>query len=112
MRARPSRDELVGRLEAANLPCAVVQSLREALEGPFARERDLLVEVDDGRGSRRRVTRLPYRFSRSGTAPPRPAPRRGEHNAEVLREVLELDADRIRALVEAGVLLAPGPGED
>jgi crotonobetainyl-CoA:carnitine CoA-transferase CaiB-like acyl-CoA transferase len=112
MRARPSRAELVGRLEAANLPCAVVQSLREALDGPFARERDLLLEVDDGRGGRRRVTRLPYRFSRSGMAPPRPAPRRGQHNEEVLREVLELGAERIRALAEAGVLLAPGPGED
>ena len=112
MRGRPSREELVGRLEGANLPCAVVQSLREALEGPFGRERDLLLEVDDGRGGRRRVTRLPYRFSRSGMARPRSAPRRGEHNEEVLREVLELGAERIRALAEAGVLLAPGPGED
>jgi crotonobetainyl-CoA:carnitine CoA-transferase CaiB-like acyl-CoA transferase len=102
----------VAALEGANLPCAPVQSLREALEGAFGRERGLLVEVDDGRGGRRRVTRLPYRFSRSGTATARPAPRRGEHNAEVLREVLELGAERIHELTEAGVLLAPGPGED
>ncbi len=106
MRSRPSRDELVRELEGAKLPCAVVQSLREALEGPFARERELLFEVDDGRGGRRRVTRLPYRFSRSGMSTPRSAPRRGQHNAEVLREVLELGDERVRALEESGVLLA------
>jgi crotonobetainyl-CoA:carnitine CoA-transferase CaiB-like acyl-CoA transferase len=106
MRGRASREDLVRELEGAKLACAPVQSLREALEGPFARERDLLFEVDDGRGGRRRVTRLPYRFSRSGLSRPRSAPRRGEHNAEVLREVLELGGDRIRALEEAGVLLS------
>ena len=112
MSARPSREELVRRLEAASLPCAVVQSLREALEGPFAQERALLLEVDDGRGGRRRVPRLPYRFSRSSTLRPRSAPRRGEHNAEVLREVLELGVEQIRALEGAGVLLAAETGED
>jgi CoA:oxalate CoA-transferase len=112
MRDQASREELVGRLEGANLPCASVQSLREALEGPFAQERALLFEVEDGRGGRRRVTRLPYRFERSGMVRPRSAPRRGEHNAEVLHEVLELGAERVRALAEAGVLLASGPGED
>jgi crotonobetainyl-CoA:carnitine CoA-transferase CaiB-like acyl-CoA transferase len=52
------------------------------------------------------VTRLPYRFSASEVAARRPAPRRGEHNAEVLHEVLGLDAARVAALAAAGVLLA------
>jgi crotonobetainyl-CoA:carnitine CoA-transferase CaiB-like acyl-CoA transferase len=111
MAAQPSREALIGRLEAANLPCAPVRSLREALTGPFGSERELLFEVDDRRGGRRPVVRLPYRFSRTSLREGRPAPTRGEHNAEVLRELLGLDAEQIGALEAAGVLLAASPEE-
>jgi len=106
MAAQPSLEALLQRLEEAEIPCAPVVSLREALEGPRGRRRGLLVEVDDRRGGTRRATRLPYRFSRSEVRARRPAPRRGEHNAEVLRDVLGLDESRIVAYGAAGVLLA------
>jgi CoA:oxalate CoA-transferase len=106
MAAEESRGSLVAKLESARIPCAPVVTLREALEGPFAQERKLLVRVDDRRGGTRPVARLPYRFSAGEVRARRPAPKRGEHNAEVLREVLGLDAARVAELVAAGVLLA------
>jgi CoA:oxalate CoA-transferase len=106
MAAQPGREALLARLAAARIPAAAVVSLREALEGDFARERGLLERVDDRRGGTRPVVRLPYRFSDAGPAARRPAPRRGEHNAEVLREVLGYDEARIAALGAAGVLQA------
>lgn len=110
MAAQPSREALIHRLEAeANLPCAPVATLSEALTGPFAQERGLLLDVDDRSGGRRPVVRLPYRFSRSRVGAQRPAPYRGEHNAEIASELLGLDEDRIRALEAAGVLLAGSP---
>lgn len=110
MAAQASREALVRRLEDdANLPCAPVATLHEALTGAFAQERRLLLEVDDRRGGRRPVVRLPYRFSRSEVGAIRPAPYRGEHNAEVMRDVLRLDGARVRALEAAGVLLAGSP---
>jgi CoA:oxalate CoA-transferase len=110
MAAQPGRDALLRRLEAARVACAPVVSLREALTGPFARERELLMTVDDRRGGTRPVVRLPYRFTTSPVGPARPAPRRGEHNAEILREVLGYDADRIEALQAAGVLASEAGG--
>lgn len=106
MAAQPDRATLLERLAAARIPAAPVVSLREALEGPLAVERGLLAHVDDRRGGTRPVVRLPYRFSDATVAPRRPAPRRGEHNAEVLREVLGYDDARITALTGAGVLQA------
>lgn len=106
MAAQPDRETLLERLAAARIPAAPVVSLREALEGPFAAERGLLLRVDDRRGGTRPVVRLPYRFSDATVGPRRPAPRRGEHNAEVLREVLGYDDARIAALAGAGVLQA------
>ncbi len=104
MAAQPSRDVLIERLTAAKIPSAAVVSLREALTDSFARERELLLDVDDRRGGTRPVVRLPYRFSASRIGTERSAPRRGEHNTEVLREVLGYDAGRIDALVAANVL--------
>jgi crotonobetainyl-CoA:carnitine CoA-transferase CaiB-like acyl-CoA transferase len=106
MADQPSRDALVAALEGARVACAPVVTLREALTGPFARERALLRDTDDRRGGKRPMPRLPYRFSESEVAPRRPAPLRGEHGDEVLREVLGLDDARIAALRNAGALLS------
>ena len=106
MAAQPGRDVLVAELEGARIACAPVVTLREALTGAFAREREILVEVDDRRGGTRSMPRLPYRFSDTAVRASRPAPLRGEHNAEVMRERLGLDAARIAALEASGVLLS------
>jgi crotonobetainyl-CoA:carnitine CoA-transferase CaiB-like acyl-CoA transferase len=106
MAAQPSRKELVAALERERIPCASVVTLREALTGDFAREREILRDVDDRRGGTRRVARLPYRFSATEVRASRPAPRRGEHNREVLGELLDLSPDRIATLESAGVVLA------
>jgi len=110
MAAQPSRDALVAALGRARIACAPVVTLREALSGDFGRERAIVREVDDRRGATRPVTRLPYRFSASRVGAPRAAPWRGEHNAEVLRELLGLDGARIESLRAAGVLLEEPPG--
>jgi CoA:oxalate CoA-transferase len=104
MASRPSATVVLEELEAAGLAAAQVQSLHEALTGPLAKERDLLVEVDDRRGGRRPVVRGPWRFTGETCPVRRPPPCRGEHNEEVLREVLGYDEARIRALHESGVL--------
>ena len=108
MAAQPSREALVAALERERIPCASVVTLREALTGDFAREREILRDIDDRRGGTRPVTRLPYRFSGTEVRASRPAPRRGEHNREVLRELLALSPDRIATLESAGVLLSWG----
>jgi len=106
MASQPDRETLLAQLAGAKIPAAAVVSLREALDGRFAEERRLLVQVDDRRGGTRPVVRLPYRFSQATVEARRPAPRRGEHNVEVLRDVLGYDAARIAALGAAGVLQA------
>jgi CoA:oxalate CoA-transferase len=106
MAAQPGREALLAQLAAARIPAAPVVSLREALTGSFAAERGLLVDVEDRRGGTRPVVRLPYRFASTPVGAARPAPRRGEHNAEVLGDVLGYDAARIAVLAAAGVLQA------
>jgi len=106
MAAHESREALLARLAEAGIACAPVATLREAMTGELAQERDLLSWVDDRRGGTRPVVKPPARFSASPNRVRGPAPQRGEHNEEVLREVLGYAPTRIRELLEAGVLSA------
>ncbi len=54
----------------------------------------MVVEVDDRAGGTRPVVQSPYRFSEAEAGIRRPAPWKGEHNAEVLLEWLGADTSR------------------
>jgi CoA:oxalate CoA-transferase len=107
MAAQPSRQALLDKLAEAGIACAPVVPLADALTGDLARERELLVEVDDRRGGTRPVVRSPARLSASGNHIRGPAPRCGEHALEILREVLGYDESRLRGLRESGALVEP-----
>ena len=102
------RPSLLAALDRANLAWGDVRSTSEALESPTVRHRGTVVEIDDRVGGTRRVIQSPYRFSRSESGVGGPAPRRGEHNAEVLAEWVGLDEATVDGLVEARVLLDEG----
>jgi CoA:oxalate CoA-transferase len=94
------RDALKVAIDATGLAWADVRSHDDA----FARAR--VADVDDRGGGQRKVIQSPYRFSDAEAGIRRPAPYRGEHNAEVLREWLGMSADDVKGLVAAGALSA------
>jgi CoA:oxalate CoA-transferase len=100
------RESVFTVLKTAGLPWGVLKTPEEALASPTARHRGVVAEVDDGAGGTRGVVQLPYRFRDSETGVRGRSAALGEHNAEVLREWLALDGDRIDRLASAGVLRA------
>lgn len=111
MKAQSSREAILGKLGKAGIACSPVLPMREALESELSRERDLLVEVDDRRGGKRPLVKPPARFSESENAIRGSAPTRGEHNREVLADLLGYDAAHIDRLERAGVISASDPSE-
>jgi CoA:oxalate CoA-transferase len=95
-----SRADLTAALEKANLAWADVRTHDDA----FSRAR--AAEIDDRGGGVRRVIDSPYRFSGASAGIRRPAPYRGEHNADVLADWLGLDAAAVAALTTSGALAA------
>ncbi len=104
MAQHASAEALFEALAEAGLAAAPVLSLPEAVSGEIARERGLLVEVDDRRGGSRPVVRPAARFSASRNSVRGPAPRLGEHADEVLRDLLGYDEARLRTLRASGAL--------
>lgn len=77
--------EWLRRLDAAGVPCAPVQSVREALAAPAVRERGGIWEMQGTTYGRVETVASPLRLARTPPALRRGAPALGEHTAEVER---------------------------
>jgi CoA:oxalate CoA-transferase len=95
---------LTTALEKAGLAWGRVRSSQSLLDSPTVRTRGVAVEIDDGAGGKRRVVRMPYRFSSGDAGVRGPAPRLGEHNREVLAEWGGFAVAEIDALVANGTV--------
>jgi CoA:oxalate CoA-transferase len=91
------RAALLAQLESAGVAWGELRTSEQVYADPA-----LSVPVP---GSERRVLGLPYAFSAAQPAVVRPAPTRGQHNAEALADWLGLDERAVARLIAAGVLI-------
>ncbi len=102
----PSIAEALKRLEAAGVPCARVQAIREVVNDPQIAARGMIVEMEHPVAGKVRLPNLPFHFSKADVSPRRPAPLLGQHNHEVLKGLLGYPDAQVRELEQAGVLYA------
>jgi crotonobetainyl-CoA:carnitine CoA-transferase CaiB-like acyl-CoA transferase len=102
-------DTFEAALGNGRLAVGQMRALRDVVDADWVRERGALVDVGDPDSGPLQLPRSPFRFSAAsaGTAG-RPA-WQGQHNREVLREVLALPDDAIDALERDGVLVQRPP---
>ncbi|MEL6984630.1 MAG: CoA transferase, partial [Actinomycetota bacterium] len=111
MQTFPSDKALLDHFEAHRIPAAPVVDPADAHEDPWFWERGVLATVEDPVHGPMRVPGFPIHGSnvaRRDQEPP--APLLGEHNAEVLTEVLGWNVERIAELVESAVLQSSDQG--
>ncbi len=101
--ARERRD-LVTQLHRAGVTAAPVADARDMAEDAFLEARGFWAELDHREVGRRRYPGLPIHLSATPATYRLGAPCLGEHNREVLMEVLGFPASRVDELEEAGVL--------
>lgn len=101
---QPSRDAAVAALSAERVPVAPVLDIAEALATPHLRQRRTLRTVSDERLGELEVPGVPIKFSEFPDELDLYASGLGQHNEEIVTEVLGWNTERYAALVEAGVL--------
>jgi len=107
LKSFPDRDSLIAKLNEVNLAWGDVFAHTEVLDKQRSIEaRQILTEVDDRDGGRRRVTNTPYKFSDADAGVRGAAAYRGEHNYDALTDWLGMAPSEIDALHDAGALLA------
>ncbi len=96
--------EVIAALEAERVPCGPVLSPTDAMKHPHFIERGVVREVADPLAGNVMIPAFPIRSS--DPLPDRPliAPALGEHNQEVLGDLLGLDDKMILALEADGVI--------
>jgi len=100
---RRTTTEWVDRLLAAGVPAGPIYSMREVMEDPQVRHREMVIELEHPRAGRIRVNGVPVKLSDTPGAVTSPPPMLGEHSEAVLRE-LGCAAEEIAALRREGVI--------
>ncbi len=80
-------DYWVERLEQAGVPAGPVRNMREMLDDPQTRAREMVITVDHPVAGEVQALGLPVKFSNGNGVTRRGAPLYGEHTREVLREM-------------------------
>jgi crotonobetainyl-CoA:carnitine CoA-transferase CaiB-like acyl-CoA transferase len=85
------RDRLLAKLEAVGVPAGPINSLDQVFADPQVMHRGMKIEARSpaAKGGAIPGIRTPITIDRAPMAAERPAPRLGEHTAEVLREIGE-----------------------
>ena len=99
-----TRMEVFAAGQREMLPCAPIMESYEALENPHFRERSYFVDLMHPEAGSLTYTGLPFRLSDTDATSNRPAPRLGEHNAEIYGGLLNIAAPELAELRAKGVV--------
>ncbi|MBW2360525.1 MAG: CoA transferase [Deltaproteobacteria bacterium] len=102
--AELERDVAVERLLAADVPAAPIISPNSTGENPQARERGFFQEIEHPLTGKTPYPSFPARFDGSFIHWQKPAPTLGQHNDEVLSELLGLTEQELAELRASGVI--------
>jgi crotonobetainyl-CoA:carnitine CoA-transferase CaiB-like acyl-CoA transferase len=93
-----NREQAIAALEAERIPCAPVLTLHETIAHPHLRERGTVRRVGDREIGEFDIPGLAAKFSCWTPQTKVKADRLGEHNEEILRDILNLSEADIRQL--------------
>ncbi len=94
----------LGAFRDAGIPCGEVRGIGAALSAPETVARDMVVQVAHPSAGQVPLVASPLKLDATPAAPPTAPPLLGQHTDEILGGLLGLDASRIAALREAGVI--------
>lgn len=99
---------VIETLREMRVPCGVVKTIPELLVDPHLIARNMVVDIDHPRLGKIKTFNAPIMFGQEsiGIAPDENPlePELGQHNAEVLEQILGFDSDKIRELYDSGTL--------
>ncbi|ELR20946.1 Lcarnitine dehydratase/bile acid-inducible protein F, putative [Acanthamoeba castellanii str. Neff] len=97
-------EDIVTLLLENRIPACPIKELADvANDQHVAHDRKMIVEVEQPEIGTVKLMGNPVKMSHTNPCPRGPAPVLGQHNSEVLRELLGLSADAIAALKQQGV---------
>lgn len=78
-------------LEGAELPCAPINTVKDIVNDPQIKARNMIVELEHPVAGHLKMAGVPVKMSLTPGAVERPAPMLGQHTAELMKEILGWD---------------------
>jgi CoA:oxalate CoA-transferase len=94
--------EWLAEFEAIDIPCGPLHTIPEAARYPQVQARDMLRDVESGRGNRLRISNSPLKLSRTPAGIRGGPPRVGTDTRDVLANLLDLTEAEIDAEFAGG----------
>jgi crotonobetainyl-CoA:carnitine CoA-transferase CaiB-like acyl-CoA transferase len=91
-------------LQAAEVPCAPVQTVDQVFNDPQVIHRGMVAEIDHPAAGKIKLAGIPVKFSGTPASLRLPPPQLGEHTQDVLMDWLGMTKQEILALREKGVV--------
>ena len=95
-------DEIVSILDETKIPSAPIMTIKRLVNDPHIAAREMLIEQEDPILGKVKYPGNPLKLSATPAQFTRRAPLLGEHNVEVLRDILHYSEKEIQAMKEAG----------
>jgi crotonobetainyl-CoA:carnitine CoA-transferase CaiB-like acyl-CoA transferase len=96
--------EVVDTLAPASIPVAPILQINETIEDPHVKARKLMIELDHATAGKVKMPGFPVKLSKTPGNIRRPAPILGEHNLEVLGDLLGYTEEQVSELRKKGTL--------
>ncbi|RJS88965.1 CoA transferase [Candidatus Bathyarchaeota archaeon] len=96
--------EVVDALVAADVPVAPVYDVSQTVEDPQTKARNMIVTLEHPTAGVVQVPNFPIKFEKTPGGVWTPAPTLGQHNEEILRNLLGYSKEEIEALRKEGVI--------
>jgi len=91
-------------IQGAGLPCGPINTVPEVFQHPQREDRGLVQEVQHSTAGKVSLTGFPYKLSRTPAETHHPPPTLGEHNQEILIDLLGYSQEEIDQMAEEGII--------
>jgi CoA:oxalate CoA-transferase len=97
-------DNVINTLVKANVPVAPIYSMNEVTEDPQVKHRRMIISLEHPDAGNVKSVNFPIKFSQTSVEITKPAPLLGQHNEEILDELLGYKQEKIMSLRKDGVI--------
>ena len=97
-------EEWIAGLEEAGIPCGPIYTIDDIFSDQQTHDREMAVEMDHPKSGRIKVTGVPIKLSETPGAVVSPPPLLGEHNVDILSNLLGYRETEIDELKSQGIL--------
>lgn len=101
---RRDRNEWLVKLQEAGIACGPINTIEDVFNHPQAQVRNLKLEIEHPTAGRVGFPGFPYKMSQTPAELLRPPPMLGEHNEEVLTELLGFSKEQVASFREQEVI--------